>query len=191
MEDFIGRFFIEDTSVCDQAIEWFELNKHLARSGRVNNSDGQDGVEKNVKESLDITAYLEDYYQINSCFVTLLDFLWKCVQDYIHQFSELEATNFQLIEPINFQKYVPPTGGFKSFHCERGSKAKSNRCLVWMIYLNNVMDDGGTEFKYYKHIENAEKGKLLLWPPDFTHTHRGIVSKTEEKYILTGWYSFM
>lgn len=59
-----------------------------------------------------------------------------------------------------------------------------------MIYLNTVENGGGTEFKYYNHVEKAEKGKLLIWPPDFTHTHRGLPSETEEKYILTGWYEF-
>ena len=34
-------------------------------------------------------------------------------------------------------------------------------------------------------------GKILCWPCDWTHTHRGIVSPTETKYILTGWFSFV
>jgi len=29
-----------------------------------------------------------------------------------------------------------------------------------------------------------------MWPSDFTHTHRGIISKTKEKYILTGWLGY-
>jgi len=31
----------------------------------------------------------------------------------------------------------------------------------------------------------------VIWPADFTHTHRGIVSKTQEKYIATGWYNLV
>ena len=33
----------------------------------------------------------------------------------------------------------------------------------------------------------ANKGLTLLWPTDFTHTHRGIISQ-HEKYIITGWF---
>ena len=51
----------------------------------------------------------------------------------------------------------------------------------------NVVD-GGTEFKYQKIILNAEKGNLIIWPADFTHTHKGIISNTKEKYIATGWF---
>jgi prolyl 4-hydroxylase len=74
---------------------------------------------------------------------------------------------------------------------ERQSILTSKRLFVFMLYLNTVNDKGGTEFKYYNHIEKAEAGKLLIWPPDFTHTHRGVVSPTEKKYIITGWYSLI
>jgi hypothetical protein len=57
-----------------------------------------------------------------------------------------------------------------------------------MIYLNDV-EDGGTEFMKQKHTEKAEAGKLIIWPADWTHAHRGEVSTTKTKYILTGWFS--
>ena len=56
-----------------------------------------------------------------------------------------------------------------------------------MTYLNDVEDGGGKEFKYQKLRFNAKKGTTLIWPPDFTHTHRGVISPTQEKYISTGW----
>jgi hypothetical protein len=60
-----------------------------------------------------------------------------------------------------------------------------------MTYLNTVKDGGGTEFFHQKLTTSAEQGKTLIWPADWTHTHRGITSPTEEKYIITGWYSFI
>ena len=36
-------------------------------------------------------------------------------------------------------------------------------------------------------VIKAKEGKLVIWPSDFTHPHRGIVSLDEEKYIVTGW----
>ena len=38
-------------------------------------------------------------------------------------------------------------------------------------------------------LHNAKKGKTLIWPSDFTHTHRGQKSPTQEKYIATGWFN--
>ena len=60
-----------------------------------------------------------------------------------------------------------------------------------MTYLNNVTDKGETEFKYYNLKVKAKAGLTLIWPPDFTHTHRGIPSPTQHKWIMTGWFDFV
>ena len=87
-------------------------------------------------------------------------------------------------------QYFKRNGGFFSWHCERGNRYFATRAIVYMTYLNTVKDKGETEFKYYGKKVKAKKGLTLLWPPDFTHTHRGIPSPTEEKYIVTGWCEF-
>ena len=32
-----------------------------------------------------------------------------------------------------------------------------------------------------------KKGLTVIWPAEWTHTHRGIASMTQDKYIVTGW----
>ena len=44
--------------------------------------------------------------------------------------------------------------------------------------------------KYQNLRVSAKKGTTLIWPTDFTHTHRSQISPTQEKYIATGWYEF-
>ena len=54
------------------------------------------------------------------------------------------------------------------------------------------VDDGGeTEFHWQQLKVKPVKGKTVIWPTDFTHLHRGIVSPTEDKYIATGWFNFL
>jgi len=60
-----------------------------------------------------------------------------------------------------------------------------------MTYLNDVTDEGGTEFFHQKLKVSPEKGLTLIWPVDWTHLHRGVPSPTQEKYIITGWFSFI
>ena len=60
-----------------------------------------------------------------------------------------------------------------------------------MTYLNDIKNDGGTEFFYQKTKFNAKKGLTLIWPAEWTHTHRGIISEEYEKYIITGWISYL
>ena len=47
-----------------------------------------------------------------------------------------------------------------------------------------------TYFTDYDFTTNAVEGRCVIWPAFFTHTHRGIVSKTETKYIATGWFQY-
>ena len=61
------------------------------------------------------------------------------------------------------------------------------RHLVFMTYLNDC--DAGTEFLFQDIKIQPKKGLTLIWPSDWTFTHRGIVSTTQEKFIATGWTS--
>ena len=56
-----------------------------------------------------------------------------------------------------------------------------------MTYLNNA-PNAGTQFKYQKLTTPCKKGLTLIWPAEFTHTHRGVISDTHEKTIITGWF---
>ena len=58
-----------------------------------------------------------------------------------------------------------------------------------MTYLNTI-ENAGTEFFHQDLKVDAVKGKTLIWPADWTHTHRGIINNEKEKYIFTGWLSF-
>ena len=66
-----------------------------------------------------------------------------------------------------------------------------SRHLVFMTYLNDVKDDGQTEFYYQRLKIKPEKGLTLIWPADWTFTHRGIASNSEDKYIVTGWLNLV
>jgi len=58
------------------------------------------------------------------------------------------------------------------------------------LYLNDVEEGGETEFLYVKRRVSAKKGRFVLWPAGFTHTHRGNPPLSGEKYIMTGWVEF-
>ena len=96
--------------------------------------------------------------------------------------------DLKIVEGTNIQHYKPG-GGYKQWHFERGGNVPPMclRQLVFMTYLNDV-PEGGTEFYYQNKKFEAQKCKTLIWPSDFTHTHRGVISNTHEKYIITGWF---
>ena len=108
-----------------------------------------------------------------------------------YQWSNASKAQFGILERINIQFYKPGEA-FHGWHFERGSSdfPACGRHLVWMTYLNDVNDGGGTEFFHQEKITTARKGKTVIWPADWTYTHRGVVSNTEHKYIITGWLNY-
>ena len=62
-----------------------------------------------------------------------------------------------------------------------------DRAMVYMTYLNDVTEGGGTMFYHQNVTTKAVKGKTLIFPAAYTHLHKGEISQTQHKYILTGW----
>ena len=81
------------------------------------------------------------------------------------------------------------SGGFHSFHYENGDLINSHRILAWAIYLNDVEEGGETEFLYQSQRVKPVKGRTVIFPAGFMHTHRGNPPISNEKYILTGWFN--
>jgi prolyl 4-hydroxylase len=94
------------------------------------------------------------------------------------------------LTPPRIQRYDPGKA-YRIAHCENdGTTPVLKRHLAYMTFLNTVKDGGGTEFLQQNFIAKAETGLTLFWPAGWTHYHRGIVSETEIKYIITGWCDF-
>ena len=109
---------------------------------------------------------------------------------YHNKFAFSDTGDFGMTQPMQIQWY-PPGGGYKVWHTERVSSDTwcVYRHLVFMTFLNDVQD-GGTEWFHQKKYVPAKKGYTVIWPSDWTHTHRGRVTD-KEKMIITGWFSFV
>jgi len=95
---------------------------------------------------------------------------------------------------VNLQKYLQGSGGYHHWHSEiypqNASCETLHRVLLWQFYLNDVEDGGETEFLYQERKVEAHKGRLVIAPAGFTHTHKGHVSRSSDKYIATSWILF-
>jgi len=115
--------------------------------------------------------------------------LQRCIQAYASEFFVIKQVNASTKE-VKLQK-TPPRGGYHFWHCENFNKETANRALAWMIYLNDIpRGEGETEFIWQKLRVQPEAGKCLIWPTQFTHTHRGNPVYSTSKFIATGWYTY-
>ena len=120
---------------------------------------------------------------------TLLNSLRRGKDEYIkkHSFLDLMPCAWELDYACNVQKYSPGMA-YGGEHMERSYNC--NRMLVWMFYLNTIKEGGGTYWPQQKFKSKPRQGSLIMWPADWTHSHLGIVSNKQEKYIITGWYCY-
>ena len=173
----IGGWYIP-APLCDDLITLFKESEEYQQPGVVGPPPRVDPDEKRSTE-----------VPIHPSFVIYKSLIGNIIHLYEKKYPELEEFGkFGMTESCQIQHYKPGEG-FKKWHFERSSKEK-NRCLVFMTYLNDV-PDAGTHFKYQDLTTPAEKGLTLIWPTDFTHTHKGQITKTHEKYILTGWLGYI
>lgn len=186
---FIGAWQLEDAGVCDALIDYFNAsNRRVA--GLSYDVAGNRRVDTSYKESTDCPI-LPVHHQ-DAPVARYFEQLRQVVGRYIEKYAYASAYgDWGITDVVNIQHY-PPGGGFKAFHAERvnARQPATTRHLVFMTYLNDVTDQGGTEFFYQQVISPARKGLTLIWPADWTHTHRGVVSPTQEKYIITGWFNY-
>jgi len=67
------------------------------------------------------------------------------------------------------------------------AKAITTSTLLFMFYLNDVAEGGETEFYYQQRALKPKAGTMVIAPAYFTHTHRGCIPVSNDKYILTSW----
>jgi hypothetical protein len=182
-DNFIGAWFLEDISICDRLIQYYESLP-----------------ERQVKGKLGLACVNEEQKKCKEIFFTheeelIYEYIFslqKVCEEYIkkYRFSAAGA-GWSIIEKVKIQKY-DPGDGYYTWHWERSAPKfpEVYRHLVFMTYLNDVNDEGETEFFYQKLKVRPQKGLTLIWPADWTHTHRGVASMSQTKYIITGWYNY-
>ena len=187
MEDFILEGPSVPPEVCDNVIEFFSTCQFFEKSeGIVFDAEtGRQKVDRETKHSIDMTC---SGIAKDSRMTEYFLHLGNSLNDYYDKFIFARQPSVICTE-YNIQWY-PPGGGFKKWHYESGSSAKlRSRHVAWQTFLTDN-PDGGTEFLYQKRYISAEKGKTIVWPAGWTHTHRGVVDPISEKMVITGWIIF-
>ena len=97
------------------------------------------------------------------------------------------------LAPLNVLKYQAGRGSYSQWHAEvfpEPSGEALHRAAFFIYYLNDVEVGGETEFYFQNLKVSPRKGRLVIAPAGFTHTHRGNRPESGDKYILTSWLLF-
>jgi len=183
----IHRKGVVSAEDCKKVISFFESRKDLQFPGFVG---GEGFLDSSKKKDTEIEC---GHHLLSTEFSYLGNPLFEGIEVYKKQYPFVkEISAWGLEEIFKIQRYNPMEGYF-ILHCENEGAWNTNvskRFLAWMIYLNDVKEGGYTEFPSQNKKFQPRRGDILIWPAYFTHPHRGIVSKTQTKYIVTGWLSY-
>lgn len=168
--------------ICAEIIRRFEANPEQQYQGRVGQQAEQDQAIKHTTD-LACSAHAE----------------WKDIDTILFRSLALAMSIFKEHFPYfdgpfkdigyNVQRYQP--GEFYHWHIDGGSHQFSQRQLVAIWYLNDVPGPGGeTEFRSQNIKITPQQGKLVLFPPFWTHEHRACTLEKGIKYIATTWVAF-
>ena len=171
--------------LCDDMVARFEQNLADQYAGRLGQNMASD---QSVKKTTDIFVSGDDKPH------------WKDVDNNLHRSLAIALREFRERYPYfkgafkdmgyNLQRYQ--AGEYYHWHIDGGSHQFAMRQLVALWYLNDVPVEAGgsTDFLFQQLSVQPEKGKLVLFPPFWTHEHRAGLMLAGVKYIATTWVVF-
>lgn len=169
-------------SVCENMIQRFEAAADEQYEGHIGQTVSRD---RSVKRSTDLVVSGKEH--------------WKDVDTQLFQSLARAMAAMKETHPFfggafkdmgyAIQRTLP--GEYYHWHIDGGSHTFSHRQLVAIWYLNDVDGPGGeTEFHYQEVKITPRAGKLILFPPFWTHEHRGVTLESGVKYLATTWVVF-
>ncbi len=168
--------------LCRDIIARFEAHPDEQYEGRIGQTMHKD---RSIKKSTDLVvsgkAHWKDVDQA----------LFRSLARALKEFRETYPYFKGPFKDMGYAVQRTDAGGYYHWHIDGGSHEFAQRQLVAVWYLNDVPGPGGeTEFLYQRVKVRPEEGKLVLFPPFWTHEHRGATLQQGVKYIATTWVVF-
>ncbi len=165
---------------CAQLIERFEA--HPDKKPGCTGADAQ--ARPSLKRSTDLRMAGEEWKDADGwLFASLSQALRQLRRGYPYFRGSFKDQGYALQRT--------EVGEYYHWHVDADSLALANRQLVAIWYLNDVPGPGGeTEFLHQRIKIRPSTGRLLLFPPFWTHQHRGVTLRQGVKYIATTWIVF-
>ncbi len=169
-----------DPVICQEMIRRFEASPDQQVQGRM----GPDaGIHDSIKRSTDLrVSGREDWKDIDEALRHSLTRGLSAVAS-LHPFFGVNR-----FHDVGYNLQRTAAGEFYHWHVDGGPGEFARRQLVAIWYLNDCPGPGGeTEFYFQDVSVRPEEGVLILFPPFWTHLHRGRTLESGNKYIATTW----
>jgi|14_taG_2_1085336.scaffolds.fasta_scaffold53171_2 hypothetical protein len=189
-DDFIGIFYSDIN--CSQYIDFHKKSdqaNNIIRRRNINvENDTPQKRAQLVQDDLitiDTTSHMLNFNRNVPLLSDYNNLTSQAMDLYVQRWNSVANFEFQQAY-MNIQK-TSKSQGYHVWHYEDGPYANNRRMFATILYLNDVDEGGETEFLYQSLRVKPERGKFLIWPAQWMHTHRGNPPLSGEKYIITSW----
>lgn len=170
---------------CDKLITKFEKN------------EDQEQVETTLKgvrhfQEVNISQHWHDDHEI---MVNCVQVAWKTYMNEHHILFDIQWPKQFGYEHFRMKRYLP--NGYDEFaqHTDVGSYGSARRFVAFLWYLNTPTEGGATQFGRVNSEPiltiPAVQGRLLVFPPLWTHPHWGCKVTIGPKYIISGYLHYI
>lgn len=168
---------------CAEMIRRFEASPEQQRKGVIGQGGG---LDSEIKRTMDlVVSDKDDWKDVDQLF-------FRCMGAAMNEMKQSFPFFAGPFKDMGYQiqRYNP--GEFYHWHIDGGSHQFADRQLVALWYLNDVPEGAGgrTQFIYQDVSVRPEAGKMILFPPFWTHEHRSETLLEGVKYIATTWVVF-
>lgn len=175
------------SNVCKDIIDRFEKDTRKVNGG-VGYGDGSTAVDHSLKKCTELNLSTHPEWK------DIDELLFKIVGDKVlllrDKYSGLNKVNAVSDTGYRIKKYLNNGTEYFNWHIDQSGKAQGNRYLIFMWYLNTVKQGGETEFKLQDISVKPVEGRLITFPPYWTHEHRALPPVDVAKYVMCSWIIF-
>ena len=172
--NFIERYIVED-NVCDGLVNYFERSTDYKKSDKNLSSVFTYPHNKNL--------WLKAYD----------DALTQSIKEYCIKYKIFNSS-FGINQKL-LSHFFPNSKDNKYFYGRNALTEAGNlicsRVLIYNTFLNDIEEGGEINFLWQKVKVKPKKGLTLLWPSEFTHAYTHLPAPKQNKYLISGFISYI
>jgi hypothetical protein len=177
-----------EPELCEEIIQRFEEDKRNQYEGVVVYSSGQIAVSGDIKKCTELYLSRHDNWKdIDEIMFDKVAEILEITQAKYKAFAKFEE---MIDEGYRIKKYHNDGTEFFDWHVDVNAYRQAHRQMVFLWYLNTVEVGGETLFRTQNVKVKPEQGKLVTFPPFWTHEHMARPPVSSPKYLLAAWATF-
>ena len=172
---------------CEQMLQSFNS---LARFHKQNGRGVRAGHDASAWTELDISPLTDvSFRQIILANMHKHLALYNAAIAHLAPVPTLAIPGGDKISELIIKRYRPNADEAFQLHFD-ALGAVANRYMVFLWYLNDVIEGGETEFPALNVSVAPRAGRLVMFPPYWMYQHQGKAPRSGEKYIFSSYFLF-